>query len=220
MEEGRRLIYFPIVHTEADMGKMRESIREAALKEVGRTALKRKAKLVHQMWEDMEKAIADLGLAYENVKLYQDGLPVCGREPEIVKELAEAGSLNHRLLLNLMDKGATLMGTESAELLVEEYQLIKQAMAGSETRKGARFASRQEALSDCILRKRDRFIGDRINSTLLRGETGILFLGMLHSLEEWLDHGIRVAFPINLPIGNRLVSNPHIGRGGEDRVRT
>jgi hypothetical protein len=220
MEEGRRLIYFPIVHTEADMGKMGESIREAALKEVGWTGLKRKAKLVCQMWQDTEKTIADLGLAYEDVKLYQDGLPVCGREPEIVKELAEAGSLNHRLLLNLMDKGATLMGTESAELLVEEYQLIKHAMAGSETRKGSRLTHRQEALSDSILRKRDRFIADRINRTLLAGETGILFLGMLHSLEEWIDHGIRVAYPINRPIGKRPICNPPMGRGGEDRVRT
>jgi hypothetical protein len=215
MEKGRQLIYFPIIHTETDMGKLGESIQEGALKEVGRSALKRKAKLVHKMWQDMEKTIADLGLAYEDVKLYQDGLPVCGREPEIVKELAEAGSLNHRLLLNLMDKGATLMGTESAELLVEEYQLIKQTMAGSETRKGTRLAPRQEALSDSILRRRDRFIADRINRTLLAGETGILFLGMLHSLEEWIDRGIRIAYPINRPIG----THP-IGRGGEDRVRT
>jgi hypothetical protein len=47
-------------------------------------------------------------------------------------------------------------------------------------------------LSEELLKKRDRFIARRINSTLRPGETGILFLGMLHSLAALLDEDIRV----------------------------
>jgi hypothetical protein len=55
--------------------------------------------------------------------IHLEGLPVCGHESEIVADLARAGSRNHRLLLRLREFGAIIMGTESAELLVEEYQL-------------------------------------------------------------------------------------------------
>ncbi len=44
---------------------------------------------------------------------------------EIVSELSASGSRNHRLLMHLMDKGAMIMGTESPELLMEEYELAK-----------------------------------------------------------------------------------------------
>lgn len=67
-------------------------------------------------------------LPYPRVRLYQDGLPVCGREVEITTDLARAGSRNHQLLLRVMERDATLMGTESAELLVRDYRLIKQML--------------------------------------------------------------------------------------------
>ena len=57
---------------------------------------------------------------------YQDGLPVSGHELRIVNELARAGSSNHQLLLRMRLRGATIMGTEAGELLVQEYQLARQ----------------------------------------------------------------------------------------------
>jgi DNA-binding response OmpR family regulator len=48
-------------------------------------------------------------------------LPVCGRDLEIVAELAKAGSRNHPLLLRLKGRGALLMGTESAG----EYSFLR-----------------------------------------------------------------------------------------------
>ena len=47
-----------------------------------------------------------------------------------------------------------------------------------------------------MLKKRDRYIAGRINSTLGKGETGILFLGMLHSLKDLLDRDIHVICPV------------------------
>ncbi len=93
------------------------------------------------------------------------------------------------------------MGTESSELLVEEYELVKQTLARGDTLKAAGVAARKKALSDSLLLMRDRYIADRINGTLRAGETGILFLGMLHSLGNWLDKDIRVIYPITRPAG-------------------
>ncbi|MCJ7502091.1 MAG: hypothetical protein MUP80_03395 [Acidobacteriia bacterium] len=153
--------------------------------------------LVDKLWARIEQAIESLILPYERVRLYQDGLPVCGREVEIITELAKAGSRNHRLLLRLREKGATIMGTESSELLVEEYQLVKEVFASGKPKVATRGEARQKALRDSLLKRRDQYIARRINDTLLAGETGLIFLGMLHSVRSWLDKDIRVVYPIH-----------------------
>ena len=123
----RKLIYIPIIHTAADMGTLGASIRGKKLSTLGRQGLARNAAVLEKMWEEIERVAARLPLAQGTMRLYQDGLPVCGHERAIVSELAGAGSRNHRLLLELEARGATLMGTESPELLVQEYQLATAA---------------------------------------------------------------------------------------------
>jgi hypothetical protein len=190
------LIYFPIVHTQADMGALKESVARATLKKVGRAGLARKTTVIDRIWTDIEAAIDDLALSFDRVRLYQDGLPVCGREAEIVTELAQAGSRNHKLLLRLMAQGAVLMGTESGDLLVQEYQLARQSLTTRPPRAAAVAASRR-ALSEALLQRRDQFMAQRINDTLKDGETGILFLGMLHSVERRLHPDVKVIFPLH-----------------------
>jgi hypothetical protein len=130
------------------------------------------------------------------MRVYQDGLPVCRHELEIVSELASAGNRNHGLLLKLQARGATLMGTESPELLVEEYQLAAAAFASGAA---ARTEVRQKQLRDALLEKRDRYIAARINGTLGAGESGILFMGMLHQVVRYLDSDIDVIYPLGPP---------------------
>ena len=130
---SRTLIYLPIVHTQADMGALKESVARASLEKMGRAGLARKIAAIDQIWTEIEAAIEALALSFDRVRLYQDGLPVCGREVEIVTELAQAGSRNHQLLLRLMAQGAVLMGTESGDLLVQEYQLAKQSLTATAT---------------------------------------------------------------------------------------
>ena len=195
----RTLIYIPIVHTESDMGNLGQSVRQAAIRKLGLTGWKRKVNLIDKIWTTIEKTVEDLNLPYEKVLLYQDGLPVCGRETEIITELARGGSRNHQLLLRLMERGARAIGTESLELLMEEYELAKQSVASGESPKPLGMKDRRKGLSDSLLKRRDRFIADRINSVLGNGETGIIFLGMLHCLEDLLDKDIRVLYPVNPP---------------------
>ncbi len=195
---NRTLFYFPIIHTRADMGELMEPVVRATLEKVGRAGLSRKTVAIDRIWTEIEQAIDALELSFDRLRLYQDGLPVCGREAEIVTELAQAGSRNHQLLLRLMARGATLMGTESSDLLVQEYQLARQSL---ETRapRAARVAAHRRVMTDALLQRRDRFIAQRINDTLQPGETGILFLGMLHSLERYLHCDIKVIYLLHRP---------------------
>jgi hypothetical protein len=195
---SRTLIYLPIVHTQADMGALKESVARATLEKTGRAGLARKTAAIDRIWTEIEAAIEALALSFDRVRLYQDGLPVCGREAEIVTELAQAGSRNHQLLVRLVGQGARLMGTESGDLLVQEYQLAKQSLTTRPPRAASVVASRR-ALSEALLQRRDQFMAQRINDTLKHGETGILFLGMLHSLERYLQPDVKVIYPLQRP---------------------
>src|SRR3972149_1550881 len=108
--------------------------------------------------------------------------PRWGREAEIVADLASAGSPNHQLLLSLMKRGATLMGTESPELLLEEYRLVQQVLAAKDPEEAARVEASHGARSRSLLARRDQYIARRINGTLRAGETGLRFVGTAHQL--------------------------------------
>ena len=196
----RILIYIPIIHGQADMGALGESVRQVKVRKLGRRGWEQNLNLIGRMWTEIEQALERWTVSCERVRVYQDGLPDCGRELEIVTELAKAGSRNHQLLLRLKEKGATIMGTESSELLVEEYQLVKQALASRDPLQGARMEASQKALSVSLLKRRDQYIADRINRTLYPGETGILFLGMLHAVAHLLPRDIHVIYPIHRPL--------------------
>jgi hypothetical protein len=192
---ARRLIHIPIIHSQAEMGSLSPTIRAMTVRKLGAQGWKRNVSVIEGIWMQIEQAIEGWSLPYAKVRLYQDGLPVCGRELEITTELARAGSRNHQLLLRLRDRGATLMGTESADLLVQEYHLIKHTLAAADSGRAARLETRQQERSHSLLKRRDQAIAERINHTLCAGEIGLLFLGMLHSLERWLAPDIRVTHP-------------------------
>ncbi len=197
--QKRTLIYIPIIHTQADMGALRDHVKRASLKKLGISGWKRKISLVDKYWTEIEKMIDELTVPLDRVRVYQDALPVSGKELVIIEELAKSGSRNHALLLNLINKGATVTGTESLELLLEEYDHVKKSLSAEMTA----VRDDEKSTGKSILERRDKFIAKRINETLLPGEVGILFLGMLHSLEQWLDGDIHVVYPIHRPFSPR-----------------
>jgi hypothetical protein len=192
----RTLIHLPIIHTTQDMGNLGDSIHQAAASAFGSRSTIRKDRFVDKIWTAVERTVDSMDLSSHKVRLYQDGLPICGREMEIVADLAEAGSRNHRLLMRMIHSGAVLMGTESPELLLEEYHLIKQAVSGWNTAKGAKGSLERPKMAERLLKRRDQFIAQRIDDTLEPGETGVLFLGMLHALDEYMNPNIRVVRPL------------------------
>ena len=124
----RSLIYIPVIHTEVEMGSMAGSLKEAYLKRYGEEGWASHVKAIEQMWEGIKRKLDALDLNYSKTKLYQDGLPICDKELQIVTEVAGRGSRNHQILLGLIQRGATLMGTEAPQMLLQEYHQIKEAV--------------------------------------------------------------------------------------------
>ena len=197
---SRTLLYIPIIHSQSDMGALSESIRKVTLQKLGERVWRQKVNHVRRFWSDVEKILNNLTLSYAQTRVYQDGLPVCGKELDIVTELAKKGSPNHQILARLIEKGATIMGTESAELLIEEYHLIKKILETGDAKDAIAIEARQKSASDLLLKKRDQFIAARIDKTLQPGETGVLFLGMLHNPALLLPGDMKVSYPMNRPL--------------------
>src|SRR5664280_822907 len=99
--DRRVLLCIPIVHTQADMGALNEPIQRLKVKKLGKKMWEHNLELVKDFWTHIEQATEGLALSYEKFRLYQDGLPVCEHELEIVADLAKAGSRNYQLLLKL-----------------------------------------------------------------------------------------------------------------------
>ena len=196
---GRRLIYIPILHTEADLGGLARSVRRVTTERLGRRAWEQNVNAIGRLWRDLRRTVDGWELPWEKVRLYQDGLPRCGQEVKIVKAVAGAGSQNHQLLLSLARRGATLMGTESPALLLQEYTLVQQALARGDSQAAAAVDRRQQAQSRALLVRRDRYIARRVNQSLRAGEIGLLFLGMLHFPQAYLAKDIRVSYPFLRP---------------------
>ena len=184
----RTLIVIPIIHTEQDMGSLREQVKQEYVTRYGHEKWTEHLKSIDEVWSGIRRMIAALELPYASVRLYQDGLPLCGKEADIVKEVAARGSKNHQLLAELMEQGARLMGTEDPHLLLQEYQFLQGALGGGEQG----HESQREDQSRRLLSGRDRFIAGRINATLSAGEIGLLFVGLAHSVEPLLDADILV----------------------------
>ncbi len=194
---SRVLNYFPIVHSQSEMGSLGQAIMKVTQQKFGKRAWQDKVDLVSRFWCCIEDVVfKNLALPYSRTRVYQDGLPVCDKVEKIVEEIAGMGSQNHRLLLRLKENGATIMGTESAELLIEEYRLAKNILEVNDARKAVKIEAQQKAASERLLEQRDSFIAARIAQTLQAGETGVLFLGMLHNPVAGLPSDIQVCYPI------------------------
>ncbi|HRI55149.1 MAG TPA: hypothetical protein PLW65_33670 [Pseudomonadota bacterium] len=184
----RRLYYVPIVHTQEDLGSLAESAQAQTTARLGAAAWEEKQRAGAEYWERVASWVDALPSELPGFRLYQDGLPVCGSEDRIVAELADKGSRNYRLLTRLMQRGAVLMGTESPNLLREEYELVQQLLAESRVPPPHNPAE--------LLARRDGFIALRIAQTLLPGETGILFIGALHRVAPLLPSDIQISYPL------------------------
>jgi len=179
------------------MGSAQNEVRLAYVERGGEDAWERSRQAIAEFWDAVERAVDSLRLDYRKMRLYQDGLPVCGLEEKIVRDLSAQGGPNFRILLKLAARGATLEGTEDPDLLRTEYELIMKTAAFGASREAAGLSEGANAgkIRE-LLDLRDRFIARRIDTTLLEGEVGILFLGALHHVVDKLPATIEV---VSLP---------------------
>ena len=196
------------------MGSLAESLKKEYIKKYGIHKWEQHLKKINDLWTGIEERLNQRNLRYNQVKVYQDGLPVCGKELEIVQDIANSGGKNHQLLLKLIHEGATLVGTEDPALLIKEYQLIKNAAARKGAEKGTDGRSN-------YLAERDVFIANRIDTTLKDGETGILFLGMLHKVDEKLPSDIVIDYLIyHLPFKEAVSKKKNCNSSPEEKDLT
>ncbi|MEL7484804.1 MAG: hypothetical protein AAFN41_10670 [Planctomycetota bacterium] len=185
---SRSLFIVPVVHAEADLGRLADSVRAAT----DDAAWAEKQKTIGETWQRIAEWCE--GLDTYRLKVFQDGLPDDPSAPRIVEELAGKGSPNHRIIQNLIERGANLVGTESPELLVREYKLATAAAAAANADRHPDPRHRQRAAS--LLAQRDAYIAKTIDKSLAPGEAGVLFIGMLHDVASKLHADIGVSYPL------------------------
>jgi len=127
----RQLIYIPVIHTQVDMGSMADALKESYLERHGEEKWASRVKAIDQMWEGIQRKIEELALDPKQVKLYQDGLPICGKEIEIVriKPTLKTTCTGVEMFRKLLDQGQAgdnvgvlLRGTKREE--VERGQVL------------------------------------------------------------------------------------------------
>ena len=185
----RKLLYVPIIHTEADLGSLAQGIEERAKAVVGDSNWQKHKEVVRLYWQEIANYWE--GKDVSGLKIFQDGMAgdgVVGKN--MVKSLANDGSVNHKIVERLLEKGAELIKTEDPELIKEEYFLTRELTERKSD--SFRSLSRYKWQKDRLLKARDTYIIKRINESLEEGETGVCFLGAYHQIVPVLPEDIEV----------------------------
>lgn len=141
----------------------------------------------------LEAKVAGPQAGFDRVRVYQDGLPVGGEKAmQIVDEVAARGSENYRLVKMLLERGAHVEQTESADLLKQEYDLVKDVLGAEPSIETSPRQRSYQQRAAALLRERDEFIARAIDRTLGQGEIGVLFIGALHQILPRLSPDINV----------------------------
>ncbi len=151
---------------------------------------------VDAMWEGIAAKIEALNLPWRKVRIYQDGTPVCGNEFELAMRLARSGSPNYSFILDLIEKGARLEGTENMDLLIREYDLLSQLLMKAKGVDKKTANAEYQTKSSYLLALRDEFIFNRINGTLDKGDVALVFMGVMHRLDKLLEKKFLVSYVI------------------------
>lgn len=187
----KNLIYVPMIHMKADLGHVGEEIKKRGIAGIGEDVWKEHIEAVSGFWKAIEDFfdITDV----RGFKIYQDGMAADGEiGMMIVADGVKKGSKNYEIIAGLLTRGAVLVKTEDFSFLKKEYDRLIEIIGAKTplekiiTYLKYRFTKRN------LLAKRDKFIAGRIAETLRDGETGILFVGAFHEVEDILPNDIRI----------------------------
>ena len=187
----RTLIYVPVIHTAADLGSLAKDVAKRGIADLGKGFWEEHRKTVEGFWNVISHYFDSVNVSGR--KIYQDGM-VAGEEmgQRIVEEGIKSGSKNYRLLSELLKRGAILVKTEDFKLVKEERdRLLKITRAKTIAEKLFGF-TRYRLTKNMLLNKRDKFITKRIDETLNKGETGIIFIGAYHNIKNRLPKNIQI----------------------------
>jgi len=187
----RRLIYIPIIHTDADMGSLASALEQSTAAVCGEERWERHKTTASKFWQKVSDYLETLDA--RNLKVYQDGFVSDGDlGKKIIEEGVRRGSKNYEIVLNLLDRGAEIVSTEDVALLQEEYGLISRIIK-AKTSSQRRLAYKEyESRKSQLTMERDNFTARTINETLEGGEVGLLFIGVYHDVVPHLAKDIVV----------------------------
>ncbi|MCU0719981.1 MAG: hypothetical protein MUC83_09785 [Pirellula sp.] len=196
----RQLYIIPIVHSRHDLGTLEQPIRDIKKQFLNGNALDQNQKVLDAFWEELKLGIESWKIDYSNTFVFQDALPFTGQperiiEHRIVDELASKGSANHKLVKWLIERGAQLVGTESTELLIKEYEAVKKSLSEGVFQETDNPGEPNQDAAASLLTQRDHFIAQRIIDTLHPGNVGILFIGLQHRVQDYLPDDLVVEYP-------------------------
>ena len=188
----RKLYLIPIIHMSADMGSVASTLDDTANAKLTPELWQRHKDIVSVFWDSIGRFLDSLNV--NGFKIYQDGMIADGVEGQrIVREGIKQGSKNYEIIGRLMERGALLVKTESLSLVKQEYNYITKMTRSKSLKEREVAAIRYKLARGNLLKQRDEFIAGRINETLAKGETGILFIGAYHNVIHRLDSDIKVA---------------------------
>ena len=187
----RTLIYVPVIHTAADLGSLAKDVAKRGIADLGKGFWEEHRKTVEGFWNVISHYFDSINVS--GAKIYQDGM-VAEKEvgEKIVEEGVKSGSRNYQLLSELLKRGAILVKTEDFKLVKQERdRLLKIIRAKTIAEKLLGF-TRYKLTKNMLLNKRDRSITKRIDETLNKGETGIIFIGAYHNIKNRLPKNIQI----------------------------
>jgi hypothetical protein len=112
----KKLLYVPIIHMEADLGRVAAIIDKRSSQMCGRERWDKHKETVSGFWDSIANYFDRPSVS--NLKIYQDGLMIDGAlGKKIIEEGSRKGSKNHEIVLKLMEKGAEIRKTEDLSLL-------------------------------------------------------------------------------------------------------
>ena len=187
----RRLLYVPIIHSEADLGSAGATLAQKTRALLGERRWAIHQRTVEEFWESVGAHLLSLGS--RNLAIYQDGLAAdseVGRR--IVDQAAAMGSRNYQLVQELLNRGSELRKTEDPLLLWRQRaSVLAVAHQGSAGERPGEAQHGQDQ-NDLLLVERDSFIASTISGTLKEGELGVLFIGAYHDVASRLAADISV----------------------------
>lgn len=196
MAKESGLLYVPVLHTPQEARGIGHTFQSGSAYQVATANLGNHDQSVREMWAGIARKLNEANLSWPMVRVYQDALPVCGMENEIISVLADHGSLNHQLLMDLVGRGARLEGTEDPDLLVQEHEYLTALIATSAGRPERAAFEEYQVRGKALMEKRDAFIAARIRSTIREGELPLVFMGVRHQLDKQLDGDFMITYLI------------------------
>jgi len=188
----RNLYLVPILHMGADMGSLASALDETAKAEFGQEVWQKHKEAVSSFWDSIGQFFDAMNV--EGFKIYQDGMVANGADGlRIISEGISQGSKNYGIIGKLLQRGAVLVKTEDLVMVKQEYAYISKIAHSKSPKEKEVWALRYKVAQGRLLRQRDNFIAKRIEVTLGKGNTGILFIGAYHDILSRLPEDIQVA---------------------------